>query len=81
MTGAFWRRAWDVLGWAFLGTSLGAVISGLLWWIYLVNKGNSLWGGLQGEVEDGWGVLQGLLVLGCLIGVGVGLLCGLAKRL
>jgi hypothetical protein len=73
------RRVIATLGWLTAGMVLGGLIGTLFWCGYLVLSGQSISKALGGDVEDAWGVLQGLLALGVLIGGGVGLLNGLRK--
>lgn len=73
-------RTWIII-WVrpIVGASIGAVVSLLYWIHWLACNGRSIGEALKGEVEDATGTLQSVMLLGCLVGVVVGLLFGLGK--
>jgi hypothetical protein len=66
-----------VMGWSCFGVATGITLGGLFWWAELALAGKRIAQALTGEVEDAFGMLQGVVILGCLIGAGVGLAYGL----
>jgi hypothetical protein len=72
------RSLMIVMAWLAFGLGIGVVVSGTIWWVHLGRIGKSLGNALSGEVEDAISTLEGLLLLGCLIGGIVGLIYGLA---
>jgi len=70
-----------VLFWLASGVIIGVFIAFLFWCGGLLVNGQSLREALGGEVEDAWGKLQALVVLGSLVGASVGFLQGLRRVL
>lgn len=81
MSGSFFRTWIIISGWLIVGASLGATVSLLYWIHWLVSNGKSIGDALRGRVEDAGGTLQGVMLLGCLVGGAVGLLFGFGKVL
>jgi len=77
---SFFHRLIIMLKWTFFCTSIGLSVGLIYWLMWLVFNGKSLGEAVSGEVEDAVGVLQGIILLGCLIGFFVGIVFGLGKQ-
>jgi hypothetical protein len=73
-------RPWiRVSGLISLCIVIGVTIGILIWCNDLARKGKTIADGLQGKVEDGISLLQGLTALGGFVGAGVGLATSLVS--
>ncbi|MCP9456503.1 MAG: hypothetical protein NNA18_10400 [Nitrospira sp.] len=77
----FCRNVKVVVFWLVSGVIIGVFIAFLFWCGDLLFNGRSIRKAIGGELEDAWGTLQALVVLGSLVGGGVGFLNGLGKVL
>jgi hypothetical protein len=74
--------AWLIpLGWMFLGIGVGVALGTVLYLIDALSKGFGLGMALRGNVDEGYGILQALALLGTIVGGSVGLVAGLATWL
>ena len=62
-----------------LGLAIGVALGVSLWVVAMVCQGHSLASAMRGEVEDGLGLLEGLVALGGLCGTGVGMCWGIVR--
>lgn len=70
-----------VLSWLGGGVIIGIFIALVVWCGDLLVNRQSIRQAILGGVEDAWGTLQALVVLGGLVGAGVGFVNGLRRVL